>query len=245
MFIVNQVINFEASPGILASALDISANDCVLGTIRFDTQNVLIRRAEGTPGSQNWVTYASGSGGGNLQEVLDNGNEALNQSIKLTNDDSGEVMDLFSNDFYLYKDNNKEFYLTANYQRLAIVTDNSVITFGENYISALDSINAYTITARFSADIQIFQIEHNGNANGLKLDWTNNVFALGDFSGLNSSTYIRIDDDSGKKDIILNYDGKIRLNGTNVTSATSGGNASAHLIVYINNTEYKIQLKNP
>lgn len=245
MFIVNQVINFEASPGILASALDISANDCVLGTIRFDTQNVLIRRAEGTPGSQNWVTYASGSGGGNLQSVLDNGNSALGQSIVLSNDDTGEIFRADSQDLYLYKNDDRTIYLTANYQRTAIVTDNSVITFGENYISSLDSINSYTLTARFFSDIQVFQIETNGTANGLKLDWTNNAFSLGDFTGLNNSTYIKIDDGTGKKNITLNYDGNLRLNGTNVTSATSGSNASLHLIVYINNTEYKIQLKNP
>jgi hypothetical protein len=244
MYIFNQVINFNESPGLVGSALDLTANNYPLGTIRFDTQNVLIRRAEGTPGSQSWVTY-SGGGTGNLQSVLDNGNSALNQSIILTNDDAGEIMKLFSNNLYLYKDDNRNVYLTENYERLAIVTDNSVITFGENYISALDNINAYTITARFSADIQVFQIEHNGNASGLKLDWTNNAFALGDFTGLNSSTYIRIDDDSGKKNILFNYDGTLRLNGTNVTSNTSGTNSSQHLIVYINNTEYKIQLKNP
>lgn len=245
MFIVNQVINFNESPGILASALDISANDCVLGTIRFDTQNVLIRRAEGSPGSQSWVTYSSGGGSSDLQSVLDNGNTANNQSITLTNDDAGEVMDLFSTDFYLYKDDDKDIYLTENYERLAIVTDNGVITLGENYISALDNINAYTITARFSAAIELFQIEHNGTSNGLKLDWTNNAFYLGDFAGLNSNTHIRIDDDSTKKDIIFNYNGKLNLNGTNVTSGSSGGNSSQHLIVYINGTEYKIQLKNP
>jgi len=242
MFIFNQVINFNESPGLVGSDLDLSANNYPLGTIRFDTHNVSIKRAEGTEGSQTWVTY-SGSGSGNLQSVLDNGNEAVNQQITLTNVSTYAICSINENDFYLYKNDDKDIYLTENYERLAIVTDNSVITFGENYISALDNINSYTITARFSADIELFQIEHNGTSNGLKLNYANAIYQFGDYANLNNNTYIEVKDSS--QDITLKYNNRLNLNGTLVTSPTSGSNASLHLVVWINGSEYKIQLKNP
>ena len=242
MYIFNQVINFNESPGLVGSDLDLSANNYPLGTIRFDSHNVLIKRAEGTPGSQSWVTY-SGGGTGNLQSVLDNGHIAADQSIRLYNSTTNAISNLDYDNLYLYKDDNEDVYLTANYQRIAIVTDNSVITFGENYISALDNINSYTITARFSADIELFQIEHNGTSNGLKLNYANAIYQFGDYANLNNNTYIEVKDSS--QDITLKYNNRLNLNGTLVTSPTSGSNASLHLVVWINGSEYKIQLKNP
>jgi hypothetical protein len=148
MYIFNQVINFNASPGILFDSIltNEEAQQYPVGSVAFDQTTHSIYRNEGNPGSQSWVNYSSGGGLSNLQSVLDNGHEADNQIIILVNTTTFAESTLDYDNLYLYKNDDKDIYLTQNYERLAIVTDNSVITLGSNYISALDNINSYTIS---------------------------------------------------------------------------------------------------
>lgn len=71
--------------------------------------------------------------------------------------------------------------------------------------------------------------------NGLRLDNFYFTYQLGDYNNYNNGYYLMIDDQNTE----------LVLNGTNFISATAGSNSSNHLVIKINGTVYKIQLKNP
>ena len=74
------------------------------------------------------------------------------------------------------------------------------------------------------------------NLQGLSIDnrAASQKYFLGDFNNSNLGTTLTLDPIAGT----------IGFLGTGLTSATAGTNA-AHLIIYINGSQYKIQLKNP
>jgi len=77
---------------------------------------------------------------------------------------------------------------------------------------------------------------------GLNIDTLNKVTYLGDFDSYFSSPYLSLD--AVAKSFNLNDLQIINING-GITSGTSGGTSGQHLVVYVNGTQYKIQLRNP
>lgn len=87
---------------------------------------------------------------------------------------------------------------------------------------------------------------------GLGVDIGNSFFYFGDYGGILNGCSFTIDDD--KKETTSTTDvfniverttgaGLIKLDGTGFISATAGANTANHLVVKINGTIYKIQLK--
>jgi len=76
---------------------------------------------------------------------------------------------------------------------------------------------------------------------GTFVDYTNKKTYLGDYDNNLGIANLKLD----YTIFTLNNTTRINLNGTGITSNTSGGTSSTHLIVFINGTQYKIQLRNP
>jgi hypothetical protein len=77
---------------------------------------------------------------------------------------------------------------------------------------------------------------------GLNIDTLNKVTYLGDFDSYFSSPYLSLD--AVAKSFNLFNLAQININGP-ITSGSSGGTSGQHLVVYLNGTQYKIQLRNP
>lgn len=73
------------------------------------------------------------------------------------------------------------------------------------------------------------------NITGLKLDFANRVYELGQITG-NNTTTLTIDD-------AATY--PVQVKGTNVTANTAGGASSEFLKIKVNGVDYKIALLNP
>lgn len=69
---------------------------------------------------------------------------------------------------------------------------------------------------------------------GLKLDFANDTYSLGDFGAFGNGLYLQLDDASSE----------LRLYGA-LLSGTASGFSGNHLSIYINGTHYKIKLENP
>jgi hypothetical protein len=89
-----------------------------------------------------------------------------------------------------------------------------------------------------------------GGAYGLKLDFSNNAFILGDRAGLNNGTYIYVEDSSpslieSQCDTFNLSISTLSFNGASLQSNTAGGNSGEHLVITLNGSQYKIKLENP
>ena len=137
---------------------------------------------------------------------------------------------------------------------------NSGLAFGDSFL-VNDATNS------------ILKTVYSGNDVGLKLDFANYEFSLGDYNGNNEYTHIYVDDNArtinfltqgtkffqGSNTLIELGDILSSGNGTlmaiddanqrwemsnNLTEATAGGSASKYLKVYINGVTYKLALLN-
>jgi hypothetical protein len=79
-----------------------------------------------------------------------------------------------------------------------------------------------------------FYTVHSTNQTGLKLDFTNRVYQLGQINGSNTTT-LKIDD-------VAAY--PVQVNGTNVTANTAGVSSGQFLKIKVNGVDYKIALLN-
>lgn len=247
MYIFNQVINFNASPGILGDVTNgNNANLYPLGTIFFETDTKVIARAEGNPGEQTWVTYSGGGGSQTLQQVLDTGNTADDQSINLTEVNfGGASFALTAFDLKFYKDPNNSSYNTLTYETLFFRNPDYDYSFDARgiYYKETSSGNVLRLEFAVFGDKYIQTLINNGETPvGLRLNFTEQEYFLGDFDGVLNNTYINVSDTNGS--IILNYNSTLRLQGTNLTEQTAGLPSGNYLIIYCNGTKYKISLLN-
>jgi hypothetical protein len=90
---------------------------------------------------------------------------------------------------------------------------------------------------------QVIKTNVNGNDKGLNLDFSNNVYSLGDYNGITNNTSVSIDD--ANKIITLKTEGDLVLTGSSLQSSTAGGSSGEHLIITLNGNPYKIALLNP
>ena len=245
MFIVNQVINFNETPGLLFDSV-VSAEEAnlyPLGSIVLDQNTHNIYRAEGTPGSQTWVEYGGGAGSTpNLIQVLNVGNNGLSSSIIFQQGDDSPNSYFNQQNLFFYKDDVQNVFLQLTYEFVYIVTDDTDCAYGTNFVSYHNSINNHRITGRFNSVNSLFQFEYNENPTGILLDFGNFIYSFGDVNNDNNGTKLIIDDNQS---IITMQTGEINLNGINLISGSSGSTSGNHLVVYINGNQYKIELKNP
>ena len=316
MYIFNQVINFNETPGILGGTdTEASpADNYPIGTILFNNTNQSIRRNEGTPGNQNWVTYGGSGGALNLQDVLDNGNQANYQSINLITDDNQGESILDYSSLFFFTDNTRQYYGLLNNSTLRFEQDIKRYLFDTKGISYYDKINDIQYIIGFNLGEQIISTQIDGvdqgffispidnkyygfgynfdytnfAGNGLVIDSTHDfaIVSIGAVGGIGQNTYITVDDfnqhiytgssiggvgfyfDINNKNYIFgdwdsnNNGTRITINdstqeiylqsaagytdfvGSNVISASAGGNSGNHLVIKANGVLYKIALLN-
>ena len=153
----------------------------------------------------------------------------INQIIKTRNagKDIGFYLD-FVNFQFIFGDINNDF-------------NGTKILMDDNY--RYINIIANPITFWIDGLMNVSYFNYNGNDIGLKLDFANNLYFLGDYNGLTNSTQIIIN--NGNKDITLWAENSLQLKGAGLQSASAGGSSGDHLVIYLNGTQYKIALLNP
>jgi hypothetical protein len=111
--------------------------------------------------------------------------------------------------------------------------NNNILTFTQLTSFAVQT-SAYN-TAQLLINDNNFYTVHNTNQIGLKLDFTNRVYQLGQINGSNTTT-LKIDDVDAYP---------VQVNGTNVTANTAGVSSGQFLKIKVNGVDYKIALLNP
>lgn len=164
----------------------------------------------------------------------------------------------------IFIDSNNE-YISFNISsiQLGIIDNiNSFVQFGNNEcILLLDFANRTSILGDYgNFGIGLYlQVDNNNNfigaynSNGnygLALEYANNIFSLGDRSGLVNNTYIAVDDSASSintncVDFFFDISNTLNFNGASLQSNTASGNSGEHLVIYLNGVQYKIQLLNP
>lgn len=90
---------------------------------------------------------------------------------------------------------------------------------------------------------QIINTRNGAGNQGILLDFISSIYYLGDYAGLSNNTQIIIN--NGSKDIMLKAENSLQFEGAGLQSASASGNSGEHLVIYLNGTQYKIQLLNP
>lgn len=244
LFINNQVIDFNESPGIVfnPSGSSINANSYSVGTILFDQATQSIFRNQGTIGSQSWVNYpVPGGGGENLQQTLAIGNVSNDIGMTLFNTSNGQIVEINTDTIFIYKDNIGNKYTKIDYESYAIRNDD----LGNVYrVDGFTTTQLSTgISQSINSDINTTIIEtfFDVNAVGLKLDYGFSSYSLGDYNVTNNGTSLLLDDNNQETTLTTN---KIILNGS-LIALSAGSTSGAHLKVTISGVDYVIELRNP
>jgi hypothetical protein len=251
------VLNQKASPAIYASSLATRPAASFAGRIFIDTDSSStgIYRDTGTA----WVHIASlGSGTTpNLQQVTDVGNNTTND-IRL--------------DFVGEQQAGLFVYDTGNFQnKLFFGIDANGVGQVEYFVSGAINTN---MGFSFGNNSTIYSFYGDNSRIGFILDFNGNTYFIGDPDKYINGTALIVDDVNqqiqtqfynsfgiqmspqsvriGDYDATANStyieisDVNQRLNvSSNLLSASSGSNSSQHLCIWVNGTQYKIQLKNP
>jgi hypothetical protein len=155
-----------------------------------------------------------------------------------------------TNDGYLNIFNNND---TDNFIKIS-----GFLYDGENYLDGfgikMDYKNSYIICGDYDGINNGMQFIIRNPVNNVSDMYTGTYnYALGFYcrnDGISTAIgdianqFEFIDIELLLNDLVINRVNTIHLNG-NVTSSTSGSTSSQHLVVYINGTQYKIQLRNP
>lgn len=107
------------------------------------------------------------------------------------------------------------------------------LTFGQLNSFAVQT-TAYN-TAQFLINDNNFYTVHDTNPRGLKLDFANRIYQLGQINGSNTTT-LKIDDAAAYP---------VQVSGTNVSANTAGAASGQFLKIKVNGVDYKIALLNP
>ena len=89
---------------------------------------------------------------------------------------------------------------------------------------------------------EIIVSRNNGNDKGILIDFANTRYYFGDFNGINKTTYLYIEDPN---QTIHFYTDVLDFNGASLQSGSSSGSSGQHLVITLNGSQYKIDLKNP
>ena len=120
------------------------------------------------------------------------------------------------------------------------------------------ALNLTQFLVDYSNDAIFTNFSNNGY--GLLLDFQNRYFSLGDYGQSFNNTFIQIDDNvknirinANQTEILLNdssnkisfYTSILDFVGAALQSNTAGGSSGRHLVITLNNIQYKIALLNP
>lgn len=173
--------------------------------------------------------------------------DADNQLIKTrnNNNDIGLLLNFATNEYFFGNIQNSNFgvYCANGQSKLGDAYGN----FNGIVVNVDDTAGNINLVAGvgLTLDVNTNTIETNAYANykGLKLDFLNDLYFLGDYNGLTNSTQIIIA--NGSKEITLWAENSLQFKGAGLQSASAGGSSGEHLVIYLNGTQYKIALLNP
>jgi hypothetical protein len=141
---------------------------------------------------------------------------------------------------------------TADQNTISSFVEGESIKGGFNISYFISQFGSYgdvseSMYLEIDGDSQILRTISRGYDYGIYIYNNNNeddgVF-IGDYFGNKNSSYIGVEDLS--KTFLMNNLNVIRIqNSPSVLSTSSGSTSSQHLVVYINGSQYKIQLRNP
>ena len=213
-------LNFIGTPGAYTdlNASKPLAKDVDTGTLYFAKDTFTIYQSDGS----SWYSYGGGGSTPTLQEVLDTGNTTSTDIYSIADiylGAYGNALRTYNNDI------TKQFYFT--YQAIG--------SFGNNNcgLTFYQSLGNVILTTLSNSSTNFYQ--------GLRLNFDNKTYEIGDYYNNNQGTKIYIDDTNA----VIRFDTEALQFTGSLTTTTSSGNSANHLQVTINGTAYVIQLKNP
>lgn len=256
----NNANNFGYSAGLLANTLANRPIRAALGTLYVTTDTLLLYRWTGSA----WVEI---SGSGNAITGAFNGLQQQGTLIGLGGTLS-EATEIFITDFPI--DFNSETAPTSQFKVInscaisEIAAFTSILSFNDGGVYIGNNELAGTIQAKsydsgistelrlnnnggaillgnggfgmtFDDGTPLISTLWNNYAIGLRLNFDTKEFALGDFNNINNGTYLSIDETNQR----------FNFNGVGIISGSAGGNSGDHLEIFVNGTQYKINLLNP
>lgn len=136
------------------------------------------------------------------------------------------------------------YYGPQNYLQFDGLNNLAILQNGNGNLYLGDYLGSHNGTLLTISDLnQRIKTGNVAGDQGILLDFTNSVYYLGDYAGLTQNTQIVIN--NGFKDITLKADNSLQFEGGGLQSASASGNSGEHLVIYLNGTQYKIQLLNP
>ncbi len=197
----NSAANILNTPGFISDdfANRPAANFVAIGTIFIATDTGAIYQSDGSA----WSSIGGGGSSQNLDQVLNVGNTST-ETIQLYS--GGDSVDIAYNNIYFNSPGIAQTFIeNAPTQNFKMIDNNSVEaafnTAGLEFLNSATDIDfrlnngAGGFTAlRFNNTI-INTFFNNNNA-GLKLDYNNLQYYIGDYDGANKSNYLIIDDNS-------------------------------------------------
>lgn len=136
------------------------------------------------------------------------------------------------------------YYGAQNYLQFDGNNNYAILQNGNGKLYLGDYLGSYNGTLLTINDLgQRIKTGNGAGDQGIFLDFISSVYYLGDYAGLTNNTQIVIN--NGLKDIMLKAENSLHFEGGGLQSASSSGNSGEHLVIYLNGTQYKIQLLNP
>lgn len=129
---------------------------------------------------------------------------------------------------------------TNIYNSDGTLTGNRDVLGNNNSLSFI-GVRNYLFNTQSGINLEIYssgnflQTRYTGNVRGLKLDFANRTYELGQLTG-NNATTLKIDDAAAFP---------VQVSGTNVTQNTSGTASGKFLKIKVDGVDYVIELKNP
>ena len=141
----------------------------------------------------------------------------------------------YDNKYSFIIDDANEFIKTQN----AAGDNGFILTNSFTLLGSYNATNYLYLTIDYGNN-SISTFNTNGTSKGLKLDFTNNVYQFGSYTG--GGNYIQILDSTKNIELLTT---NLTFTGAALQSNTSGGNSGEHLVITLNGTQYKIKLENP
>lgn len=141
----------------------------------------------------------------------------------------------YDNKYSFIIDDANEFIKTQN----AGGDNGFILTNSFTLLGSYNATNYLYLTIDYGTN-SISTFNSNGTSKGLKLDFTNNVYQFGSYTG--GGNYIQILDTTNNIELLTT---NLTFTGAALQSNSSGGNSGEHLVITLNGTQYKIKLENP
>lgn len=200
------------------------------------------KKAKAPDGWLDLNLFCSTHGGGGTNIYNSDGTLTGNRQLNANNFD----LEFFTVNRFIGYDSsntNNQFYYDFANRQTDLGTFNGA--YNQTFITIRDSQKTITLAAGFNIGTatsltiddtnQIIKTFNSGNDLGLKLDFANKVYQLGQIAG-NNATTLKIDDAAAFP---------VQVSGTNVSQTTSGTASGKFLKIKVDGVDYVIELKNP